>query len=261
MKTFVQILLFIFTLNSFIYAQCNVNIIGSDFAWCTPCEGTAYANATGGTAPYTYSWSTGDITAFIDSLCAGNYIVTITDDLGCVATDSVTINQTGSPMTVSISSTAASSPTTCDACITVDIIGGCVPYNLIWASPGDPTWPPCSACPFETYTVTVTDACGCSIVDSITTDTTATVGIENISQKNSIDIYPNPSSEFLIIEVTNYSPTLIATVTDINGNILSTTKINRKSIIIKTSELATGIYLIHIQDGKKIIQTKKWIKQ
>lgn len=261
MKTFILFLITFFSLIKLSFSQCDVNVLGNDFAWCTPCEGTAYANATGGTAPYTYSWSTGDTTDFIDSLCAGNYIVTIIDDLGCVATDSVTINQTGTTMTLNMTATAASCPTCCDVCINPNLTGGCAPYSYSWL-PSDPNWPPCSACPFETYTVTVTDNCGCTAVDSITTDTISTVGMENITLKNSIiDIYPNPSSEFLIIEVTNYSPTLIATVTDINGNILSTTKINRKSTIIKTSEFTPGVYLIHIQDGEKIIQTKKWIKQ
>src|SRR5690606_991217 len=208
----------------------------------------------------TYSWSTGDTTAFIDSLCAGNYIVTITDDSGCVATDSVTINQTGTAMTLNMTATAASCSTCCDVCINPNPTGGCPPFSYSWI-PSDPNWPPCSACPFETYTVTVTDNCGCTAVDSITTDTTSTVGMENITLINSIDIYPNPSSEFLTIEVKNYSPTLITTITDINGNIVLTRKIYSKSTIIKTNDLATGVYLIHIQDSEKIIQTKKWIKQ
>lgn len=260
MKTLILFLFAFFSLTKLSFSQCDVNVTGGDFFWCNPCEGTAYANATGGTAPYTYSWSTGDTTAFINNLCTGNYVVTITDDLGCAATDIVTINQTGTPMTVSISSTAASSPTTCDACITVSITGGCVPYNLIWDSPGDPTWPLCSACPFETYSLTVTDNCGCSITDSVTTDS-VTVGLESTSLKNRIGIYPNPSSDFIIIEVSNHTSTETLTITDIHGNTILTTLISEKINTIRTDNFTAGIYFINVSSNGQILQTEKWIKQ
>ncbi|MEM7372414.1 MAG: T9SS type A sorting domain-containing protein [Bacteroidota bacterium] len=59
--------------------------------------GSATAFASGGTAPYSYLWSTGD-TTFNISAYGGTYLLTITDALGCTVTDSVTI---GGP-TVSI---------------------------------------------------------------------------------------------------------------------------------------------------------------
>lgn len=45
----------------------------------TVCTGQAYVNPTGGAAPYSVSWSTGDTTTLIDSLCAGIYSVTVWD--------------------------------------------------------------------------------------------------------------------------------------------------------------------------------------
>lgn len=52
--------------------------------------GTATAFASGGTAPYSYLWSTGD-TSFTISAFGGTYFLTITDELGCMITDSVVI--------------------------------------------------------------------------------------------------------------------------------------------------------------------------
>jgi gliding motility-associated-like protein len=52
-----------------------------------------------GIAPYTYSWSnTAQITADIENLNAGNYVLTVTDSLGCsVVSNPIVIIQTGEP--------------------------------------------------------------------------------------------------------------------------------------------------------------------
>jgi subtilisin-like proprotein convertase family protein len=47
------------------------------------CNGSAVVDVTGGTAPYTYSWSNGGVTATIPNLCVGTYNVTVTDANGC----------------------------------------------------------------------------------------------------------------------------------------------------------------------------------
>jgi uncharacterized repeat protein (TIGR03803 family) len=54
------------------------------------CDGSAWANVSGGTAPYTYSWTGGLITDTINNQCAGYYCCTITDAGGCI--DSVCTN-------------------------------------------------------------------------------------------------------------------------------------------------------------------------
>lgn len=52
-------------------------------------DGIATATAYGGTAPYSYGWSTGGSTATISSLPTGNYQMTATDAAGCTAKRSV----------------------------------------------------------------------------------------------------------------------------------------------------------------------------
>ena len=57
-------------------------------------DGTVVATVTGGTAPYTFEWTSPlGGTPDPQSLVAGIYTVTITDDNGCTFTGSVTINQ------------------------------------------------------------------------------------------------------------------------------------------------------------------------
>jgi gliding motility-associated-like protein len=77
--------------------QTNVSCFGQ-------ATGSATANPTGGTAPYTYLWNTipAQTTALVNNLPAGNYTVRVTDSNGCVATANVSITQpqpiTGSAM-------------------------------------------------------------------------------------------------------------------------------------------------------------------
>jgi len=54
-------------------------------------DGTATVSATGGTSPYTYIWSNGQMTSTITGLTAGNYMVTVLDDNGCFEVDQVEV--------------------------------------------------------------------------------------------------------------------------------------------------------------------------
>jgi hypothetical protein len=64
----------------------------------TYCDGTVQAAVTGGNTAtqLQYDWSTGvsgpGANAIID-LCAGDYALTVTDDNGCIGSNSVTISQ------------------------------------------------------------------------------------------------------------------------------------------------------------------------
>ncbi|HTA27794.1 MAG TPA: choice-of-anchor tandem repeat GloVer-containing protein [Bacteroidia bacterium] len=58
------------------------------------CNGSAWANVSGGVNPYTYSWTGGGINDTIRSKCFGNYCCTVTDANGCLDSICVTINLT-----------------------------------------------------------------------------------------------------------------------------------------------------------------------
>lgn len=68
----------------------------SVYTWSTPdtCpspSGFVYSSVIGGNAPYTYLWSNGATTATLSNVAAGTYSVTVTDNAGCTATDSNTV--------------------------------------------------------------------------------------------------------------------------------------------------------------------------
>ncbi len=70
-------------------------------ATCGASDGAIYLTFSGGTAPYSYLWSNGAVTANISSLAPGNYSVLVTDANGCSfsAATSITSNGTGVPNT------------------------------------------------------------------------------------------------------------------------------------------------------------------
>ncbi len=80
------------------YAEpvCNSLILtmSSVDASCPTCnDGTATAGISGGLIPYTYSWNTNPVqdSSVAINLLPGTYTVTITDDNGCVLTDSIEV--------------------------------------------------------------------------------------------------------------------------------------------------------------------------
>ncbi len=84
-------------LTASISALTNVNCFGQS-------TGAATASATGGTAPYTYSWNTSPVQTTITAtgLAAGTYTVTVTDNKGCTSTANVTITQPTAALVASV---------------------------------------------------------------------------------------------------------------------------------------------------------------
>lgn len=118
---------------------------------------------TGGTAPYTYLWSSGATTEDISASTAGSYTVTVTDIKGCTDTYSGTITQptllTASAVPVAVTCYGES---TGSANLTA--LGGATSYTYLWSN-GAMT-EDISALPANTYTVTVTDANRCTATAS-----------------------------------------------------------------------------------------------
>lgn len=82
------------------FEQPNTNTFSvlSAFVTATPpscihnTDGILVADASGGSAPYTYNWSTGKIGRLVDSLSAGTYIVTVTDSTGTTSSITYVLN-------------------------------------------------------------------------------------------------------------------------------------------------------------------------
>jgi uncharacterized repeat protein (TIGR01451 family) len=138
------------------------------------CDGSATVFVTGGTGPYTYLWSPAGITtATAGNLCAGTYIVQVTDASGCSVSVTVAISNSSS-LTGSASSTS-SSCNICNGTATVSASGGTGPYTYSWNDPSVQTTATATGLCSGTYTVVVTDSLGCSVAYSTTVNSTVPV--------------------------------------------------------------------------------------
>jgi GEVED domain/SprB repeat/Secretion system C-terminal sorting domain len=139
--------------------------ITSASAPCFATNATATASATGGLLGYNYLWSNAAPTAALSAL-AGVYTVTVTDGVGCTATEEVILSEpalleaVSSPVAIACFGGTSGS-------IAISPAGGTGPYSYVW-SDGNLTDTQNNLMP-GTYTVTITDANSCS--------TTATLGV------------------------------------------------------------------------------------
>jgi hypothetical protein len=131
--------------------------------------GQASITMSGGTAPYTYSWSpTGGSAASATGLAAGNYVVTVTDNKGCELTRNFTIANTVSTISSTIAGTNVSCNGGSNGAATISgVTGGTGPYTYSWAPTGG-TGATANGLMPGTYTCTITDANGCIATNSVT---------------------------------------------------------------------------------------------
>lgn len=138
------------------------------------CDGSATVTATGGLAPYTYTWtSSSSNTSVATNYCGGKKSVTVADANGCIQTQTLSIAQT--PFTASISFTNVSCNSSCNGAVGVNVSGGVGPsYSYVW-SPGGATTPTLTnLCPGN-YAVTITDGHGCQLNPNASIITTGSV--------------------------------------------------------------------------------------
>ncbi|GAI18601.1 unnamed protein product, partial [marine sediment metagenome] len=137
------------------------------------CDGTATANASGGSGTYDYQWSNGQTTNPAVNLCPGAYSLTVTDTYGCTVTDNVAITEPGA-ITLNLTRTDVLCKGECTGTANVNVTsGGTSPFTYQWDNGAGTTSNPTGLCA-NTYSVTVTDANDCTATGSIVVDEPAT---------------------------------------------------------------------------------------
>ncbi|MCX6270313.1 MAG: PKD domain-containing protein [Bacteroidetes bacterium] len=125
-------------------------------------DGWAAAQGIGGSTPYSYLWSNGASfpTGINPGLTADTFYVTITDHIGCTYVDSIIITEPSAGITLGFQTTQTTCNGSSGGTATVNASGGTLPYTYKWT--GGSTSQTITGLIAGTYTVTVTDANGCT---------------------------------------------------------------------------------------------------
>ncbi len=202
-------------------------------------DGSINLTPSGGDGNYSYLWDdfSGSTTQNISGLPQGTYSVLITDGNGCTGNTQGTINE---PLLLSVSGIISHETTGNDGAVDITVNGGIAAYTYSWSGPGgfSATTEDITGIVGGTYTVTITDANGCTISENFIV--TSSVSIFK-NQRNNFSIYPNPSNGNIVL-VSDMNTNFF--INDISGKRVfeGYLKIGENSLIL--SSLPNGLYLL-----------------
>ncbi|PKP01191.1 MAG: hypothetical protein CVU11_15960, partial [Bacteroidetes bacterium HGW-Bacteroidetes-6] len=133
---------------------------------CSDQTGAVNITVSGGTIPYTYSWSNGATSQDISALGAGSYMVFVSDNAGCTDNGSYQVVNQGADLTITQASVTNALCTAHTGSITIAYTGGVGPYSFSWSN-GSHTQD-ANNLVAGNYSLTITDASGCSVNGSWT---------------------------------------------------------------------------------------------
>ena len=221
--------------------------LGTDIDVCENSE--AEINAGEG---YTwYTWSTGETTQSIMVSAAGEYSVTVFNEYGCEASDTIAVSILAAP-TFAISDTSA--------CVNEEIILSVdTEDEVLWFGETESntyaqTYPYAGE-----YLVWVTVSNGeCETTDTITvTVGTCTSVVEMAAME--IQLYPNPVRDMATFTVSGYNGVISYMVIDMSGREMTFETVsvdNESAHTIDVSALAPGVYVLRITTGTEVHNLK-----
>mgnify|MGYP000197162666 CR=1 FL=1 len=147
--------------------------------------GSINASVTGGTAPYSYSWSNGATTEDISGLSAGTYTLNVTGSNGCTDMVSAVIDNLSGTLTAS----AIINDEICgnnNGSINLTVSGGNAPYTYLWSNGA--TTQDLSGLSAGNFSVTVSDASGCSFASGnyVINDNSGNFDVTGINVTNEV---------------------------------------------------------------------------
>ncbi len=198
--------------------------------------GEAQVNPTGGTQPYTFEWSNGDLTDVATSLDGILYDVTVTDANGCTAVPDITITELD-PIVIVLDGNDPICFGGMDGDVSiVSVNGGAGGFTFEWNTNPPQTGMSLSNVPGGTYILTVTDMDGCSAMQSIVLDDPNAIQITMSSNDATCNNFND--GEALVANVSGGMPGYTYQWDNNAGNQTTQTATN----------LSTGTYFVTVSD-------------
>jgi hypothetical protein len=106
-----------------------------------------------------------------------------------------------------------------------------------------------------TYSVTVSNAAGCSNTDEIVVNLQDCAGI--VETQIFANIYPNPTSGLVNIDLSKTLNNAKIQIVDLQGKILyANSEFNGQNLMIDLNSFSNGMYLLQIEQNRQISQFK-----
>ncbi len=213
----------------------NINCHGGN-------NGSASVTTIGAGEPFTYSWSNGGTSGLITGLSAGTYSVTVSSSCGRFVSASVTITQPATLPFINIATFKNDCGGGTGSATAIAATGGTPSYKYKWTPTGG-TNLTASNLTAGTYTITVTDAHGCTATASVTISQPASPLSISILSKTNVPCYGGTGSIIADTAIGGFFPysylwtpsggttlnasnltagTYTVTTTDINGCLATT---------------------------------------
>lgn len=217
-------------------------------------NGTAECSVLGGTPPYTFAWNTqpSQTTQTASNLSAGIYNVIVTDANGCSKNSNVQVNYTPNPSSFSYQTnqmvaTFSVANSACSSFLWDFGNGNTSSINpnpiITYASAG--TYGVCLQCNGQP------SSCVQCINITVPSNTSGTIGIEDIQTESGFTIYPNPLIDIITIETENNNlNSNYVILNSIGQQVLSGQLIDIKNTI-DLQHLSPGLYVIRIGETEK----------
>jgi hypothetical protein len=213
-----------------------------------------------------FAWSTLDSTQTIMVDQDGTYTVTVIDSIGCSSNDDIVLTVNALPV---VNITSDLSDTICvNQSMTLDAGSGFSTYS--WSTSGSAATEAVAGSSLtsgqtNTITVDVTDANGCANTASFSIWVDDCVGIDEQVGAYVVSYYPNPTLDFLTVELTGTSnEQLTMTILDLSGRTVHSEQFAAANgTVIQTidvRELASGIYNLRFEAAGSVL-TAKFIVQ
>jgi hypothetical protein len=220
----------------------------------TICSGSSFTIAPGGADTYTVEGGN----LIVSPTSNITYTVIGTSTAGCLSENTATANINVNP-NPTVNAVSSETNVLCIGQSATLTASGAV--NYVWNTSATTAVIAVSPSTTTSYTVTGTDANGCSNEAAITQSVSACTGIlDSSADGNFAAVYPNPANDKIMVELNQKtSSTRVVIVNSIGQTVYSNTA-PELSFEVNVKELPYGVYFIKVLEGISVKETKKLIK-
>ena len=236
--------------------QITLSVNGEPISCFGETDAMLSATPANGKAPFSYLWSQGSMDSVLTNLGEGQYIITVTDAYDCTATYSFQVSEPGLLQAQAEGTPTSSLQTPNGTASVIFVNGGTQNYSYNWSNGS--SGQTITGLTTGIYTVTVTDAHGCTT--TATAEVKFMVGTGELSDLQ-VQVWPNPMHSWLEIHANNLpSGDWRFILRDALGREVRSEIIAGGRALLDIGGIPGGIYDWSLTNGLEVVQSGKVVK-